>query len=383
VREVGDVGVDGDVVPRFPVARSPVRSFPHVLRRGGPGPGGSATVPVILFAALLLPLLAGCTLSRLGPAEPAEGGTTLCCARGPEGITLQYLGVGGWLFRFGGDALLTAPFFSNPSLVDVGIGGISPDTAAIDRFLPPVGDVSTLLVGHGHYDHLMDVPYILRRHAPEARLFGSTTATNLVAGDPEIPGERLVAVDGRAGDHERAGEWIHLPGGRIRFMPLASGHAPHLFGIQLYRGEQAVPRDRLPGTAGDWVDGLTLAYLIDFLGPEGEVVFRIHYQDAASEPPDGFPPPLEDGIPVDLVILCPPGFEQVERYPGGILERTAPSLVLLGHWEDFFRARTEALRPVPTLDLEEFLERMEPLLPEGAEWVLPVPGAAFRVVGSG
>ncbi len=332
---------------------------------------------------LLLPLLAGCLPARLGPAQPAEGGTTLCCARGTEGITVQYLGVGGWLFRFGGDALLTAPFFSNPSLLDVGVGGITPDTAAIDRFLPPVGDVSAILAGHGHYDHLMDIPYVLRRHAPEARLFGSATATNLVAGDPGIAGERLVPVDGMAGDHEGMGEWIHLPGGRIRFMPLASGHAPHLFGIQLYRGEQTVPRDRLPETAGEWVDGLTLAYLIDFLDPEGEVVFRVHYQDAASEPPDGFPPPLDDGIPVDLAILCPPGFQQVDRYPEGILERTAPSLVLLGHWEDFFRSRTEELRPVPTLDLVGFLARMESALPEGARWVLPVPGAAFRVVGGG
>ncbi len=340
--------------------------------------------PVSAFLCLpLLSLMAGCLPARLGPGEPSEGGTTLCCARGSEGITVQYLGVGGWLFRFEGDALLTAPFFSNPSLLDVGLGVIAPDTAAIDRFLPPVGDVSTLLVGHGHYDHLMDVPYILRRHAPEARLFGSTTAANLVSGDPAIAGDRLVPVDGMAGDHESPGEWIHLPGGRIRFMPLASRHAPHLFGIQLYRGEQEIPRAGLPETAGEWVDGPTLAYLIDFLGPEGEVVFRVHYQDAASEPPDGFPPLPGDGIPVDLAILCPPGFQQVERYPEGVLERTAPSLVFLGHWEDFFRSRAEALRPVPTLDLEVFLERMEPVLPEDARWVLPVPGAAFRVLGGG
>lgn len=330
--------------------------------------------------ALALFLLVGCATARRGPVDPVPGGTTLCCVRGSEGMTLQYLGVGGWVFRFAGDALLTAPFLSNPSLLDVAIGGIAPDTSLIDRFLPPVRDVSTLLVGHGHYDHLMDIPYILRRRTPDARLYGSTTAVNLVAGDREIQEERLVPVDGKAGDHERGGEWFLLPGGRIRFMPLASGHAPHLFGVQLYRGEQETPADRLPETAGEWMDGPTLAYLIDFLGPDGEVVFRVHYQDAASEPPDGFPPSLEDGVTVDLVILCPPGFQEVERYPEGILERTAPTLVLLGHWEDFFRSRTEAPRPVPTLDLEGFLDRMEPVLAEGAEWILPVPGAAFRVV---
>jgi len=294
-------------------------------------------------------------------------------------VTIEYLGVGGWLLRMGDAAILTAPFFSNPGLVDVGMGRIEADTAAIDTFLPPIADVKAILVGHAHYDHLMDLPYILRTHAPRARAFGSRTAVNLLLGDPELDPDRLISVEEVAGDHESPGEWTRVAGGRIRFMALRSGHAPHFMGIHLYQGQLDEPADRLPDRAGGWVEGTPLAYLIDFLSPDGEVVYRVHMQDAASSPPDGFPPPLADGIAVDLAILCAPGFEEVTDYPEGILARLAPSHVLPGHWEDFFRSRHETTRAVPGTDLEGFLGRMEAALPAGSRWVMLEPGERIRI----
>ncbi len=347
------------------------------LRRRDPVRWATAS----LFAALIALSACAPTLPALQLPEPRGD---YCCVRGEEPLTLEYLGVGGWLLRMGDAALLTAPFFSNPRLVEVGITRIGTDTARVDRFLPRVDDVPAVLVGHAHYDHLMDVPYILRRHAVSATLYGSRTAVNLVRGDQEIDPARLVEVESRAGDHRVTGEWVYVDGGRIRFMPLRSGHAPHLFGIHLYEGEEDEPRKTLPRRAGEWVEGTPLAYLIDFLTPGGEVAYRIHYQDAASNAPEGFPPAPEDGIPVDLAILCPPGFEQVEDYPEGILGALRPKVVLLGHWEDFFRPRNEPLRAVPSLNLTGFLERMAPAMAPGGRWALPEPGEVVTVsTGSG
>jgi hypothetical protein len=174
-------------------------------------------------------------------------------------------------------------------------------------------------------------------------------------------------VDGMAGDHESPGEWIHLPGGRIRFMPLASGHAPHLFGIQLYRGEKALavgPPSWDRRRVGGRPDPGLPHRLSGSGGPSGLPGSLPGYRLGAA----GRLPPADGGrgLRRSRAILCPPGFQQVDRYPEGILERMAPSLVLLGHWENFFRSRTAALRPVPTLDLAGFLARMEAVLPEGA-----------------
>lgn len=325
-------------------------------------------------------LLAGCgaPASEL-PVPPLAADATLCCVRGNEAISIRYLGSGGWLFRMGEAALLTAPFFSNPSVVAAATGPIATDTAAVDRHLPPVDDVSAILVGHAHYDHLMDVPYIARRKAPAAKIYGSRTAVNLLHGDPELDPDRLREVESAAGDHTRAGAWVEVADGRIRFMPLRSGHAPHLMGVHLWDGEVEVPAERLPRLASEWVEGLPLAYLIDFLDEEGRVVYRIHYQDAASMPPKGFPPPLSDGVDVDLAIVCPPGFEQVEGYPEGVVRMLEPRYVLLGHWEDFLRGVDEPLRAVPGTDLTSFVERLESVLPPDGRWILPEPGADFQV----
>jgi hypothetical protein len=298
-------------------------------------------------------------------------------------VRFTYLGTGGWLIQHDGASVLTAPFFSNPGLVEVGVARLVPDSVAIDRFLPPVEDVSAILVGHAHYDHLMDVPYILRKKATEARVYGSRTMVNLLRGDREIAPERLVALEGDAvGTPETAGRWSYTSDGRIRFMALASQHAPHLLGIRLYHGEQAMPRTSLPERAHEWLDGPTLAWLIDILGDGGEVLMRIHYQDSASEPPHGFPPASllpPDGVRVDVVILCTAGSGEAPGHPAGIVEALAPRLVLMGHWEDFFRPLSAPLRAVPGTDVEAFEAYLERILPTGSARARPAPGETLEL----
>ena len=75
--------------------------------------------------------------------------------------SLQYLGVGGYLLRWQDEALLFAPSFSNPATLGQPPLVVKADNARIDELMPRADDVSMLLVGHAHYDHLMDVPRIL------------------------------------------------------------------------------------------------------------------------------------------------------------------------------------------------------------------------------
>lgn len=330
-------------------------------------------------------MLAGSPVAGVAQELPVSRDTVdaACCegmATGAPVVTLQYLGVGGWLMRRGDAAILTAPMFSNPNVVRVGLWGIEADTALIDRFLPPVADVSAILVGHGHYDHLMDVPYIARRKAPDAVVYGSPTVAHTLAGDTSLPRTRVRTVAEAAGDHQHPGTWVEVAGGRIRFMPLRSAHAPHWTVVTLYHGHRTRDLEELPPTADGWLDGDTYSYLVDFLDESGAVVFRVHYADAVSEAPAGFLPPLaeEDRHPVDVIILAAAGFERVHRYPEDILANTSPRHVLLGHWEDFFRSPAEPPQPLVTLDFDELRPRLEAALPPGAGWTLPAPGAVVR-----
>ena len=70
--------------------------------------------------------------------------------------------MGGISLEVGDDLLLTAPLFTNPDPALVTLDEAPSDIAAIDALLEPeqVDGAAAILVGHGHHDHLLDVPCI-------------------------------------------------------------------------------------------------------------------------------------------------------------------------------------------------------------------------------
>lgn len=333
--------------------------------------------------ALAAMLLSAAPAALLRASAPAARGCPGACA---DSVEVTYLGVGGWMIRLGGDAVLTAPFFSTPRLSSVGLGRtIRPDTARIDErvrtLLPRREGVRAVLVGHSHYDHLMDVPYVARRYLPGVPVYGNDAMLRLLAGDPVRP--RLVSVEADAGTHEAPGRWTYPhPDSTVRFMALRSGHAPHALGVKVFRRGQRGEREELPSNAWEWSEGAVLAYVVDFLEPgTGRVRFRVHFQDAASEAPLGFPPPWSgaDDAPFDLAIVCAGSFREAGDYPREVVDALRPRRVLVGHWEDFFRPQTAALRLIPRTDTLELLRRVDAALPETGLRAIPRPGETLRV----
>ena len=331
----------------------------------------------------LLALLAGC-LPSLADSDFARG---LVAVPGPRpsaaGVEITYLGVGGWLVDTGSSQLLTAPFFSNPGLFRAGFASIAPYSMAIERALehldvPDLSDVRAILVGHGHYDHLMDVPYLASRHAPRARILGNRSVRLTLAPfeGPDLDASRIVDVSGSAASVEGGGAWIEVAPD-LRVLPLLSDHAPHFAGRTLYGGDRGAPLTQRPRAADEWLEGETLAYLIDVLDGAGDVRLRIYYQDAVSREPLGLIPP--ELAPVDVALIVPATFAEVDWHPEAIMENTLAAHVLLGHWEDFFRPATDEPEPVPFTILPEFVARLRRAL-DGDEgrWHLPVAGARFR-----
>jgi hypothetical protein len=332
----------------------------------------SGTVTVILALAFGA---VGCAGS-LAHLRPEDGARVICPGPrvGPP-VEVTYLRTAGVLFRRGTrDVVMTAPFYSNPSLLAVGLGRpIAADADRIGRHLPWVGDAKAILVGHAHYDHLMDVPEIASRHAPAALVYGSRTAINLVSED--LDPCRLRVVDDFAATSSKPGSWIDVQDTNVRFMPLVSEHAPHFCGhLKLFSG--SVPTPRRADTARDWREGQTMAYLIDFLSEDRtRVEYRVHYRDSASNVPHGALPPLppEDRHDVDLAVLCVASFDQVENYPEWAIADSNPRHVLLAHWDSFFRSPDCPLAPIPFLDTKSFVAR----LPASVPWTTLLPGATM------
>lgn len=353
-----------------------------------------------LSIVLGLSLLVGCTHEPLSEGLPVQN------HHWGDEPKIQFLGVGGWLIHWRGEGLLLAPSYTNPA--SLGIPGIPPalvvaDNEKVDRHMPPAADVTMLLVGHAHYDHLLDVPRVVDKHTPKAVVYGSETVKHILHAAKNSSGQRIfgagavvVPSQQQITDHRdpsRPGTWFYSDGkvitdgdvngansvGSIRVMPIRSMHAGHLFGHNFIPGEYDWDLDDLPTGLLDWRLGeVTLAWMIDLLGEDGRPVYRIHYQDSAAEPPWGFPPIISDSKRVDVEILCGGGWNQVSYYPTGLLRVTKPRLVLLGHWENFFgNDLGEPARTIPLLGYKGLLEQLKPynvVVPEPfSDILLPPP----------
>lgn len=321
---------------------------------------------------------------------------------GQDQVRVTFLGTQGFLIERGKDVVLTAPLYSNPPLDRVldPSGVLTVNEPLIDRLLPSawLADLDAVIVGHGHYDHLMDVPYVVNRKAPPtAKVYGSATMTHLVA--PALAG-RTVSVTGDVDyrmcpglrtcdgpNHGGAGRPTPVVGDQthgpaVRIHALCAQHSPQFARIKpLWAGCEAQDRTTLPRTAAEWKMGDTLAYLIDFL-EDGVPVFRVYYQDSPGAGTYAFvPADLLDARPVDLAILCAGAFDQVDDNPRGILENLRkPPHILLGHWDDFFVPQDQGLASLPGSSFDLLvaaLQRVTGARPGEGRYHLPAPGMSF------
>jgi L-ascorbate metabolism protein UlaG (beta-lactamase superfamily) len=330
----------------------------------------------------------------------------------PDGVTaLHYYGSGGWGIRWRGEYVLLAPYFSNHEVSNLLSGAeLIPNRERIARGFAgtPVGQTTLILVGHGHIDHAGDVPgYFEDGLVPprQAGLIADTTVVNILG----TSWDRFRCVN--AVEPPQYGKPVQadcLPRA-IRVTPLHSAHAPHLqmldIDFEAFGGTVTQKRTTPPVKGSDFRLGYPLAFMIDLLDPEGQTAFRIHYMDAAADPPHGLPSAeaLADGRDIDVHIACVPGFNFMTDYPQGILRAGNVRYVLAGHWEDFFRDPEGRLQPVRNVldesKLNVFVEDVESAIegrrsrgvkplgecapdgtcgPRGETWSLPVPGETFQ-----
>ena len=353
--------------------------------------------------AILIVLSIGCSHQPVAITTPLQSARSRVgcqpanCGDSTHIISVTYLGVSGLLIEHESHVLLTAPFFSTPSFGQVrprvkrmlrSTPRIAPDTQALEALLPRTADRATaILVGHGHYDHLMDVPYIATHRATSAKVYGGPSVRHMLMGDSVLRangGERLVAIFmGAAGSPRRRGSWYYSDDSAYRFMALVAGHAPTFRAWKkaytYTMGTVDADRDSLPHTAAEWKLGEPYAFIIDVLSARTkETVFRIYFQDAPSEPPLGFPPrELLAERAIDLAVLCAATSSNVSNTPDSLLAVLKPRQVMVGHWEDFFRSQSLPIQVSPGTDMNAFLRSLGKL-PESTGWVMPMPRTTFR-----
>lgn len=270
-----------------------------------------------------------------------------------EGEKIQFLGVVGYLIHWRNEGLLIAPHFSNPNFLGLPPVFVKANNEVIDQRMPNAADVTMLLIGHGHYDHLLDVFRIMEKQAPKSIAYGSKSVGHMLRAN--ISPERVVDAEAamyRALDkgHEESDGWFLSKGGAFRAKAIESKHAP-VFAGELMAGSYLNDLDAIPAAIWNWKAGQVLAWLIDLLDDQGQPVYRIHYQDSSAPPPFGLPPKLHDGKSIDVDIISAGSWMKVDQFPEALLKQTKPEVVVIGHWENFFHASSDKSDPLESQDI--------------------------------
>ncbi len=273
------------------------------------------------------------------------------CMNDKHPLSIRYLGVGALDIHYKDQRVLTDPFYSPQSLWNIiTLDKYRPSPTAIKNALGPYQkNVNAVLVGHGHYDHLADLPAIKNFLRDDAIIVSSVSSSNMIA--PTYSKKNLLTIQ-----DNNTNQWHHIANGWIRVKAELSEHAPQIFNYNFASDTVDKPRQKLPRYIWSWKQGKNLSYIIDFLteANSDKVYKRIYMQTSASDFPIGYQP-ITDGIAVDSLFVAAASFDNVEDYPSGLLKKYKPKETFLIHWENFFKPWLKDPSPLGTIDFDELI----------------------------
>ncbi len=242
-------------------------------------------------------------------------------------LRLRFLGTACFEIRYQGHVLVLDPFVTRPGIWRTLLTRLRSDEALLTRHLPEAHDV---LVGHAHYDHILDAPALCRRTG--ARLIGSPDVIRVGRAAGLAAGQLCATSGGEA-----------LAAGPFTVRGLPSRHGRAVFGRVPLPGP--IPADLAwPARFYHLRHGQVLNWYLEC--PAGRVV----HVDSAEWVAESLA-----GLEAEVLCLCAIGWTRRPEYVEGIVRHLKPRFVLPCHWDAFTRPLAASPRVLPGCRLSEFV----------------------------
>lgn len=257
-------------------------------------------------------------------------------------VRVRWLGVAGFTIEAGDDTLLHDPYLSRPGLWRTLTRRYEPDAAVLEPLVdaagpaPELGRADLVLIGHSHFDHLGDAPWLAERTG--ATVAGSTTTVAISRGYG-LPDTQVRRVD--PGDTFQHGAFD------VRVVE--SRHAKIFFGRPPLVGVVEKPPSG-PIHSFSFKLGDARGYLVTHRASG----LRIFLLSSAGYHRPALEALAAEGVTVDVlaasVVGGPDDYERV------LVETLRPRIVVPQHFDDFFvpLSDPDAVTPQDPEALEAF-----------------------------
>lgn len=277
--------------------------------------------------------------------EAVAAGSTV----GEGEIAIRWFGTAAYRIEYRNAVLWIDPFFSRQGLLTLARTPLEPRPAEIDRYMDRA---DYIVLGHSHYDHAADLPYIVPR--TKATVVGSVSTANLLRAH-KVPDSQIRVVKG--GDTVELGPYkisfIHSVHGKI------FGRIPSNFDI---------PADAKPPLkAGQYGCGEVFGLLIEVGGK------KIYHQGSAGIVDE----PLES-VRADIVLLGISSRFATPNFVYRIVKKVQPQVLIPMHYDYFFRPLSRGFMMIPRMKFGDVVAQAREAKPDIKIVTLPLLGE-YRV----
>lgn len=229
----------------------------------------------------------------------------------PKGISLEWLGVAGFRLSVEDYSVLIDPYFTRVGFSDFVLRKkTSPDLVKIKQNIQE--NDNAILIGHSHFDHVMDVPAILNLKK-DCLLYANHSTRNLLDSLPELQKQY----------HEvRGGDIFDI--GPFKVEVISSIHSKLLLGSIPFAGE-IIPNCELPCCPQSYKCGDVYAYRISYND------FSILHLGSADLIDD-----VLNKYPSQMLLVCLAGRYSTEKFTQRLISSVRPNVVVPMHFDNFF-----------------------------------------------